>query len=225
MSGQERAAWDERFRAGDHASEDHDPFLAQLDEYLEGLLPQPAGSKAALNALEAGAPKVPEAGALRAPTAPRAIDLACGAGRNAVYLAERGWDVTACDVSLEGLRAAQTLARKRGVSLRLFCQDLETAQLPVEHFDLVLCFFYLQRELFPQIKAALRPGGFVVFKTYTTDQLRFPGRPRHALHMLRPQELLAAFQDFRVWVYQETLYQETLRGRGVAQLIAQKPSS
>ena len=225
MSRQERAAWDERFRSGDHASEDHDPFLAQLDEYLEGLLPQPAGSKAALNALEAGAPKVPEAGALRAPTAPRAIDLACGAGRNAVYLAERGWDVTACDVSLEGLRAAQTLARKRGVSLRLFCQDLETAQLPVEHFDLVLCFFYLQRELFPQIKAAIRPGGFVVFKTYTTDQLRFPGRPRHALHMLRPQELLAAFQDFRVWVYQETLYQETLRGRGVAQLIAQKPSS
>ena len=220
MSRQERAAWDERFRSGDHASEDHDPFLAQLDEYLEGLLPQPAGSKAALNALEAGAPKVPEAGALRAPRAPRAIDLACGAGRNAVYLAERGWDVTACDVSLEGLRAAQTLARKRGVSLRLFCQDLETAQLPVEHFDLVVSFFYLQRELFPQIKAALRPGGFVVFKTYTTDQLRFPGRPRHALHMLRPQELLAAFQDFRVWVYQETL-----RGRGVAQLIAQRPSS
>ena len=220
MSRQERAAWDERFRSGDHASEDHDPFLAQLDEYLDVLLPQPAGSKAALNALEAGAPKVPEAGALRAPRAPRAIDLACGAGRNAVYLAERGWDVTACDVSLEGLRAAQTLARKRGVSLRLFCQDLETAQLPVEHFDLVVSFFYLQRELFPQIKAALRPGGFVVFKTYTTDQLRFPGRPRHALHMLRPQELLAAFQDFRVWVYQETL-----RGRGVAQLIAQRPSS
>ena len=190
MSRQERAAWDERFRAGDHASEDHDPFLAQLDEYLEA-----------------------------APSALRAIDLACGAGRNAVYLAERGWDVTACDVSLEGLRAAQLLARKRGVRLRLFCQDLETAQLPLDHFDLVICFFYLQRVLFPQIKAAIRPGGFVVYKTYTTDQLRFPGRPRHALHMLRPQELLEAFQDFRVFVYQETV-----QGRGVAQLIAQKPS-
>lgn len=189
MSRQEQAAWNERFRAGDHASEDHDPFLAQLDEYLEAL-----------------------------PPAPRAIDLACGAGRNAVYLAERGWDVTACDVSLEGLRAAQILARKRGVSLRLFCQDLETAQLPVEYFDLVVSFFYLQRGLFPQIKAALRPGGFLVFKTYTTNQLRFPGRPRHPLHMLRPQELLAAFQDFRVFVYQEAV-----QGRGVAQLIAQKP--
>ena len=231
MSRQERAAWDERFRGGDHASEDHDPFLAQLDEYLAALPPdrhiQSKGSKASTGAAEASSPKVPEATtpktlraiapkALRAPTA---IDLACGAGRNAVYLAEKGWDVTACDVSLEGLRTAQALARKRGVSLRLFCQDLETAQLPVEHFDLVVCFFYLQRELFPQIKAAIRPGGFVVYKTYTTDQLRFPGRPRHPLHMLRPQELLAAFQDFRVLVYQETL-----EDRGVAQLIAQKPS-
>jgi len=192
MSQQEQMAWDERFRGGDHASETPDPFLAQLDAYLEALPPGP-------NAL-------------------KAIDLACGAGRNAVYLAERGWDVTACDVSLVGLRAAQTLARKRGVRLRLFCQDLESAQLPLEHFDLVVCFFYLQRELFPQIQAALRPGGFLVFKTYTTDQLCFPGRPRHPLHMLRPQELLTAFQDFRVFVYQETL-----EGRGVAQLIAQKP--
>ena len=213
MSQQERAAWDERFRAGDHASEDHDPFLAQLDEYLEALPPDRRPiPNASLKVTSKVAPKA------AAPKALKAIDLACGAGGNAVYLAERAWDVTACDVSLEGLRAAQALARKRGVSLRLFCQDLETAQLPVEHFDLVVSFFYLQRELFSQIKAAVRPGGFLVFKTYTTDQLRFPGRPRHALHMLRPQELLAAFQDFRVFVYQETL-----EGRGVAQLIAQKP--
>jgi SAM-dependent methyltransferase len=190
MSAQERAAWDERFRSGDHASEDPDPFLAQLHQ--DSLLPEAKAREA--------------------------IDLACGAGRNAVYLAERGWNVTACDVSLVGLRAAQTLARKRGVGLRLFCQDLETIQLPVERFDLVFCFFYLQRDLFPQIKAAVLPGGLLVYKTYTTDQLRFPGRPRHPQHMLRPQELLETFRDFRVLVYQETL-----QGRGVAQLIAQKP--
>jgi SAM-dependent methyltransferase len=200
MSRQERAAWDERFRGGDHASEDHDPFLERLEEYLEGHLSGP-GRRAV------------------APEGRRAMDLACGAGRNAVYLAERGWDVTACDISLEGLRVAQALARKRGVGLRLFCQDLETAGLPSAHFDLVVCFFYLPRDLFPQIRETLRPGGFVVFKTYTTDQLRFPGRPRHPTHMLRPQELLTAFPDFRVLVYQEIL-----QGRGVAQLIAQKPS-
>ena len=197
MSRQEQATWDERFRAGDHAGAEHDPFLEQIEDYAELL---PPGRRAG-----------PQAG-------PKALDLACGAGRNAVYLAERGWDVTACDISLEGLRRAQALARERGVQLRLFCQDLSTVRLPAEHFDLVICFFYLLRELFPQIKATLRPHGLVVFKTYTTDQLRFPGRPRHPLHMLQPQELLEAFREFRVLTYQEIV-----RDRGVAQLIAQKP--
>jgi SAM-dependent methyltransferase len=189
MSRQERATWDERFRTGDHAGAEPDPFLAQIEDYAELLPPGRC-----------------------------ALDLACGAGRNAVYLAERGWDVTACDISLEGLRRAQSLARERGVRLKLFCQDLATAQLPAQHFDLVICFFYLLRELFPQIKATLRPGGLVVYKTYTTEQLRFPGRPRHPLHMLQPQELLEAFRDFRVLAYQEIV-----KERGVAQLIAQKP--
>ena len=203
MSRQERTAWDERFRAGDHASEDPDPFLARLDEYLEVL---PAVRRPAPGAGSAAKPK--------------ALDLACGAGRNAVHLAEQGWDVTACDVSLEGLRRAQALATRRGVGLRLFCQDLDSIQLPAERFDLVLCFFYLQRDLFPQIRDALRPGGLLVYKTYTTDQLRFPGRPRHAANMLRPQELLELFRGFRILVYQEAL-----QGRGVAHLIARKPVS
>lgn len=197
MSQQERAAWDERFRAGDHAGTEPDPFLTQIEEYAELL---PSGRRAG-----------PKAG-------PKALELACGAGRNAVYLAERGWDVTACDISLQGLRKAQILAGERGVRLQLFCQDLETVQFPVEHFDLVICFFYLQRELFPQIKATLRPQGLLVYKTYTTDQLRFPGRPRHPLHMLAPRELLEAFREFRVLTYQEIV-----KERGVAQLIAQKP--
>ena len=206
MSQQEQETWDERFRAGDHAGAEPDPFLAQVEDYAELFPPgRRAGPKAA-----------PKAGPKAA--GPRALDLACGAGRNAVYLAERGWDVAACDISLEGLRRAQALARERGVQLRLFCQDLSTVRLPAEHFDLVICFFYLLRELFPQIKATLRPGGLIVFKTYTTDQLRFPGRPRHPLHMLQPQELLEVFRDFRVLTYQEFV-----KDRGVAQLIAQKP--
>jgi tellurite methyltransferase len=225
MSRQERAAWDERFRTGDHASEAPDPFLAQLDEYLDALPPDRRPTPLAVRraASADGSERTAyasalEAGAMGALQAPSAIDLACGAGRNAVYLAEQGWDVTACDISLEGLKLARVLAENRGVSLRLFCQDLETIQLPAERFDLSVCFFYLQRKLFPQIKAALRRGGLVCYKTYTTDQLRFPGRPRHSTHMLRPQELLEAFEDFRVF-----LYQETVQGRGIAQLIAQKP--
>ena len=193
MSQKERVAWDERFRAGDHAGADADPFLAQLEEYADLF---PPGRRAG---------------------GPKALDLACGAGRNAVYLAGQGWDVTACDISLEGLRKAQELARERDVRLKLFCQDLETVALPAACFDLIICFFFLQRELFPQIQAALRPHGLLVYKTYTTDQLPFRGRPRHPLHLLQPQELLEAFRGFRV-----LCYQEIMKDRGVAQLIAQK---
>jgi len=193
MSQQERATWDERFRTGDHAGAEPDPFLAQLEEYQDL---HPRGQRAG----------------------PKALDVACGAGRNAVYLAEHGWDVTACDISLEGLHKASALAQGRGVALRLFCQDLETLWLPPNSFDLIVCFFYLQRNLFPVLKATLRPSGLIVYKTYTIDQRRFPGRPRHPVHLLRPQELLEVFREYRVLTYQEIV-----KDRGVAQLIAQKP--
>jgi SAM-dependent methyltransferase len=145
------------------------------------------------------------------------MDVACGAGRNAVWLAQHGWRVVGCDISLEGLRKAKALAARQGAHLDLYAQDLDSAVLPENHFDLIICFFYLRRELFPILKAALCRGGFIAFKTYTTDQQRFPGRPSHPLHFLRPQELLEAVLDFRV-----LYYEEIARGRGVAQLIAQK---
>jgi tellurite methyltransferase len=188
MSHQERIAWDERFRAGDHAETEPDPFLAQIEEYAELFSPRR-----------------------------RALDVACGAGRNAVWLAERGWEVTGCDISVEGLRRARQLAKRHGVRLNLLCEDLATARFPSNRFDLVICFFYLQQDLFPILKATLRPGGLICYKTYTVDQLQFSGGPRHPLHLLKPQELLGKFRDFRVLIYQEIV-----RGRGTAQLIAQK---
>ena len=195
MSQEERASWDERFRSGDHADTAPDPFLTHIENYSELF---PSGRRAL-------------------PASRRALDVACGAGRNAVWLARRGWNVIACDISLEGLRRARALASESAVQVSLFCQDLETAALPTNRFDLVICFFYLQRNLFPALKVTLRPGGLVVFKTYTTDQQRFAGGPRHPMHLLQPQELLTQFRGFRILVYEETV-----KDRGVAQLIAQK---
>jgi tellurite methyltransferase len=190
LSNEERQAWDERFRSGDHTDETPDPFLLQLDQYRELFL---AGR--------------------------RALDLACGAGRNAIWLAQTGWQVTCCDLSLEGLRRAKALSASRDLRVNLICMDLDNASLPENSFDLIICFFFLQRTLFPTMKRALREHGLIVYKTYTTDQQRFPGRPRHATHMLRPQELLQEFRDFRV-----LFYEELVEGKGVAQLIAQKKS-
>jgi SAM-dependent methyltransferase len=192
MSQEERRTWDERFRAGDHAGTEPDSFLASLDEYRALL---------------------PESG--------RALDVACGAGRNAVWLAQRHWSVTGCDISMEGLRKARGLASVRGVTIDLVCADLENAP-PFQNncqgiFDLILCFFYLERSLYPYLKAALKPGGLIFYKTYTLGHKRVTASPMRNAYLLEPQELLHAFQDFRV-----LYYQELVSGRGVAQMIAQK---
>ena len=165
----------------------------------------------------------------------RALDLAMGAGCNAVFLAENGWRVTGVDWSAAALEKAEALARARGVSvevektagrkgpqaspgLLLVLADLEHRRLPVSQYDLVICIRYLQRSLFALIQAALRPGGVAVFETYTTDQLRFAGGPRNPDFLLKPGELRIAFPAL------ETLfYRELCAGQGIASIVARKP--
>jgi tellurite methyltransferase len=88
----------------------------------------------------------------------RALDLACGAGRNAVWLAQRGWEVVALDGAEEAIRLVP-----EGIDARVF--DLERGQpLPFddESFDLVLILFYLHRPLFAEAKRVLRRGGMIM---------------------------------------------------------------
>jgi SAM-dependent methyltransferase len=185
--------WDARYQAGDHAEADADPFLVRSLEYLDEFLPGRG----------------------------RALDLAGGAGRNAVFLAALGFRVTLVDFSAAGLRKAGELAASRGVSVDLVHANLEAGeyQPAAGSFELATVFFYLERSLLPVIRRALAPGGLVIYRSYTADQLRFPGRPRHPAHFLRPNELLEAFRGFRV-----LFYEEVLKGKGVAGLVARKPS-
>jgi tellurite methyltransferase len=161
----------------------------------------------------------------------RALDLAMGAGCNAVFLAEHGWWVTGVDWSAAALEKAGDLAHARGVSIEvgktagrrpgllLVLADLERRRLPISQYDLVICIRYLQRSLFAQIQAALRPGGVAVFETYTTDQLRFAGGPRNPDFLLKPGELRLAFPAL------ETLfYRELCAGQGITSIVARKPA-
>lgn len=177
----------------------------------------------------------------------RALDLAMGGGRNAVFLAANGWHVTGVDSCRVALENAAALAEVRGLrvvwvsssesregrtalyapgrelpqklpGLWLLQVDLERATLPVAQFEVVICFSYLQRSLFSAIEAALRPGGMLVYETYTLDQLTFPKGPRNPDHLLRPEELRQAFPTL------ETLfYRELCAGKGIASLLARKP--
>lgn len=146
------------------------------------------------------------------------LDLAIGEGRNGIFLATQGFDVTGVDISEEGLKKAQALAAKHGVTITTVVADLETYKIPANTFDVIICTYYLQRDLFPRIAAALKPGGMALIETYTMDHLQY--RPRfNKAYLLEPNELLTMLPGLRVLRYQEV---DTGQA-AYASILAQKP--
>jgi hypothetical protein len=152
----------------------------------------------------------------------KALVLAMGEGRNAVFLARNGFDVDGCDISEKAIEKTKLLASKSGVTLNAFVADLEEYKIPADKYDLITCFYYTQRDLIPQIKEGLRKGGMVMFETYSIDQLKYgdnaPG-PKNPEYLLKHNELLDSFRDFRILYYREG---EIAENKSVVSLIAQK---
>jgi SAM-dependent methyltransferase len=153
------------------------------------------------------------------PARARVLDLACGAGRNALFLAALGHRVVALDRSLAGLRQGRELARLRGADVSWVCADLETFPLSGPAFDAILCFYYRDAKWYPRLRWALRPAGLFICETYTREQLALGEGPRNPAHLLAPGELLAAFGDWQVIFYREGRAGK----RALAQLAARKP--
>ena len=90
----------------------------------------------------------------------KTLDIAMGEGRNGVFLATQGFEVIGIDISEIGLNKAQALATEHGVTIKTQLVDLERHQFSEEAYDLIICTYYLQRDLFPKIVKALKTGGF-----------------------------------------------------------------
>ncbi len=164
-----------------------------------------------------------------------ALDLACGTGRHTLLFAGLGHSVTAVDWSPVALDILEIRAREARLPVRrasarkiegprssagiqLVEADLETVLLPQESFAVILCIQYLQRSLFPGITSALRPGGVLLFETFTRAQLNFAGGPRNPSYLLESNELRTAFPGLDL-----VFYRELCAGQGIASLLAQKP--
>ncbi len=153
----------------------------------------------------------------------KALDLAAGEGRNAVFLAEHGFEAEAVDISPVAMSRARKLARARGVRIKAMAADLDTYRLLPGRYDLVLNFYFLDRRLIPRIKKGLKKGGMVVFETYTTEQKKLgTGGPGQTQFVLKPNELLRLFRGFHVLFYREGVFREGGKRRAIASLIAQK---
>lgn len=122
----------------------------------------------------------------------RALDVACGAGANAIYVASRGYKTFGVDGSLKGLQLAARRARACGITLHLINADLERYRPPPGTFDLVLVFRYLNRPLFNALELTLRPRGLIILKTFNRNLLNTkPGF--NPDYLLEPGELPRRF--------------------------------
>jgi 2-polyprenyl-3-methyl-5-hydroxy-6-metoxy-1,4-benzoquinol methylase len=148
----------------------------------------------------------------------RALDVACGEGQNAVWLAARGLVVTGLDVSPVAIGRARALARARGVRVRARVVDLAGRGLRRGWYDVVTCLHYLDRRMIPALAAALRPGGVVVVEIATVRNLRLHPRPGRR-YVLREGELAGWFPRLQTLRYREGL----MDGHVQAQLVARRP--
>lgn len=192
MPDNEREEWNQRYAESPRGKRDPDSFLVEVYEsFIQPLFTQ------------AGA----------------ALDVAGGKGRHAVYLAERGWRTTLADISEVAIDCARCLAAGSGVDIEFLTGDTRVLDFGRERFDVVLVFYYLEREIFPKLTAALRPGGLIVYKTFTREHEKFAEhRLTRPTYFFDNNELLYAFPGFRV-----LHYRESVRERGIAELVARKP--
>ena len=184
--------WDERYRRGEHTTEEPTPLL-----------------RSAIEKLKAG----------------RALDIACVVGRHAIFLAERGWEVTAVDSSRVGIELLQQRARATGVTIDTRVADLEICEFEIETdaYDLICVFYYLQRDLFPRIREGLKSGGNVVAAIHLNDE-RPGAQPSNPAFLLEPGELREEFRDWEIQYYHEGESDEGGHHHDTAYLIARKPS-
>ena len=148
-----------------------------------------------------------------------ALDAAMGLGGNAGFLLERGLRVVGVDVSWVAARQAKA----RLPRLMAVVADLTRFHLPDECFDVILNFYYLQRDLWAQYRRALRPGGILVIETLTQEMHSL--RPDiDPLYLLHPGELKAAFGDWQILAEREGWVETgTRHPKAVASLIACRP--
>ena len=135
-----------------------------------------------------------------------ALDIACGTGRNTVYLAEQGYDVDAIDQSIEGLRITRERASERGVGERieLLQADATAFEYPEAYYDVVTISFFRALDRLSDIKAALKPQGLLFYQHHLRSDPPAEAGPSTDRYRFASNELLHACLDLTVLYYEES---------------------
>ncbi len=151
-----------------------------------------------------------------------ALDLACGTGQNALFLAEKGYDVTAIDISPRAIALAGQAAREKGVRIKWVVADLDTYAIEGLYDLVVISFFKVTGEMVPRIIDALNDGGILLYETHLLPPAAAEETRKHRFH-LKPGELGNLFPGLKIIRYEE----RRVDGQGdrpsyLARLVAQK---
>ena len=152
------------------------------------------------------------------PNAGVALDLACGLGRHALWLASRHWRVSGVDLSDVAIGKLSQAALELNVNLDLFLGDAAQYEFGPTRFDLIVLFYHLDRNLFPKMVSALKPGGLLICKMslqWDSDG----GLTAVDANPLGRNELPSLVRELHV-LYQE---ERPVRGRGVVEFVGRKP--
>jgi SAM-dependent methyltransferase len=190
MAGRDRQRWDATYR-----QRTHDPFPPPSPLLLQFTPPS------ALIEQQTG-------------RAARALDMAGGLGQNALWLASQGYRVDLIDISRVALTLAQEEALRQGIRGVNFIQmDLDTGEPERDAYDVLCVFRFLDRRLFPALRAAVRPGGRLIYETFNTRYQ--PPQPFDPAHLLQVGELAGVFADWELLYLSEP--------RFISAVVALKP--
>ena len=146
----------------------------------------------------------------------KALDIAAGNGRNAVFLTQKGFSVDAVDISEVGL----TEFASRYPNINAICADLDQFEIATARYDLIVNVKFLNRRLFTYIQEGLKPGGVVIIQTLL-DSDSIKSTPEHCRdYLLRANELLHAFIEMRIIYYRETAGPKRNNSDEMATLVA-----
>jgi tellurite methyltransferase len=140
------------------------------------------------------------------------LDMGMGEGRNAVFLAQKGYKVTGVDISSVAVKKSYMLAQEFGVKIKGVVASLQDYKIPPQSFDAIICFYWVDRSVVEKIKSWLKPGGVLIYEAHTIRQKAAKKDDSvDDASYLKEQELLRLFSGMRVLKYEEPLHEKEFR--------------
>ena len=148
------------------------------------------------------------------------LDMGMGEGRNAVFMAQKGYKVTGVDLSSVAVKKSYLLAQEFGVKIKGVVASLKDYKIPPASFDAIICFYWVDRSMTEKIKTWLKPGGILIYEAHTVkEKQRLKNRKvdQQSDNYLREQELLKLFSGMRVLKFEEPIHEKEFRSSIILQ--------